>query len=95
MDRFKIILSVMLITSALLNVRLYSMFSNSHDDFVLSISNSMHLENEVLQNIERGNLEAATSALTESIGSKAVYVGICVEHECISKSALAKLNAKP
>ena len=94
MDRFKIILSVMLIISALLNVRLYSVFSNSHDDFVLSISNSMHFENEVLQKIERGNLEAAKSALTESIGHKAVYVGICVEHECVSKSALDKLSSK-
>ncbi|MFS1524731.1 hypothetical protein ACL7TT_11545 [Microbulbifer sp. 2304DJ12-6] len=95
MDRSKVILSVALIISVALNVRIFYLYSNSHDDFVISMSKSMHLENEVLQNIESGNLELAKSALTESAGNKAAYVGICLEHECVSKSALAEISAKP
>ncbi|WKD48920.1 hypothetical protein [Microbulbifer spongiae] len=95
MDRTKMILSVAFIVSVVLNVGIFYMHSHSRDDFVVAMSKSMHLENEILQNIEIDNMELAKSALTESIGNKAAYVGICLEHECVSKSALAKLRAKP
>jgi len=95
MVRTKIIISVLLLISTALNIRMCILFSSSHDDFVVSMSESLHLERKVLQNLDSGNIEQAKSILIESVGNKALYVGICLENDCASNEALTKLRAKP
>lgn len=95
MDRTKIILSVLLLVSAALNVRMFLLFSSSHDNFVVSMSETMQLESKTLQHLLAGKVDIAKKALTESISNKALYVGICIESGCVSDEALAKLRAKP
>ncbi|MBL4708693.1 MAG: hypothetical protein JKY48_09680 [Flavobacteriales bacterium] len=95
MNRNKIILCALFLASVALNARMYILFSNTHDDFVVSMSDTMLLENKVLQHLSRSEIELAKSTLTKSVGNKALYIGICIESECVSKEALVKLSAKP
>jgi hypothetical protein len=95
MDRIKIILSVLLLVSAVLNARFFTLFSDSHDDFVVSMSESMRYENQVLQHLTNNEVGLAKTELTDGISTKALYIGVCIENGCASKKALAKLHARP
>ena len=95
MDRSKIILSILIIASVILNVRLFVVFNNAHDDFVISMANTLNLESNALESLVESDLEKAKLTLARSIENKAAYISICIVEQCVSKSALAKINTKP
>lgn len=81
--------------SVALNVRLFYAASGLHDDLVVSLFESMRLEDEVLHHLEEGDTDAAKSALSETVGFKAMYIGICIEEQCVRDEALSKISKKP
>jgi hypothetical protein len=92
MNKLMLLLLVLLALSMALNIRFWVVFSKSHDDFYISMQESMKKEDMALLSLEDGEIEEAKSILSKSVGEKAVFIGICIENKCVRDSAIKKLS---
>jgi len=87
-----ITLSVTLLISVALNVRLYIMSVQDKDTWLISLSESTHIEDEALYNLEKNRIEKAKEILSKSVGEKALFLGLCIENKCISNEAITTIT---
>ena len=90
-----VLLLLLFAASVALNVRLFYVVSGLHDELVVSLYESMRLEGNVLLRLENGDTDAAKTALSEAVGFKALYIGICIEEQCVGDEALFTISQKP
>jgi hypothetical protein len=89
------ILSVSLLASILVNVRLVHVFQKSHDSFWVGMANGLKIENEALQHLVKGENELALEVLKESTVNKAFMLTICATEKCASEEAIEKFKMLP
>lgn len=89
------ILSVSLIASILVNVRLVHVFQKTHDSFWIGMANGLKIENEALQHLVNGENELAVEVLKESTVNKAFMLTICATEKCVSEEAIEKFKVLP
>lgn len=87
-----ITLSVTLLISVALNVRFYIMSVEDKDTWFISLSESAHVEDEALYNLENNKIEKAKEILSKSVGEKALFLGSCIEIQCISDEAIKTIT---
>lgn len=88
------ILSFAFLVSVVLNIRLFYIFKDSHDDLYEVMSESLMIEDEALKNLENNNIIEAKEILTTAIGEKAIIIGICIESKCVSENTIRKISRK-
>ena len=82
------ILSISLLASILVNVRLVHVFQKSYDSFWIGMANGLKIENEALQYLVNGENELAIKVLKESTVNKAFMLTICATEKCASEKAI-------
>ena len=87
-----IILLITLIISVALNVRFYVMLVADKDTWFITVSQSAHIEDEALYNLENNKIEKAKEILSKSVGEKALLIGSCIETKCISNEAITAIS---
>ena len=92
--KFIIVVSALLIISIALNIRFFFVFTKSLDDLVIYMADAMYQETEILKLIESDKIQSAKEELGKQIAFKAIYITECIEHECISRDAIIKIQNK-
>ena len=87
-----ITLSIMLLISVALNIRLFILLAEDKDSWFISLSESTRIEDDALFNLEKNKIEKAKEILSKSVGEKALLLGFCIESKCISKEAISKIT---
>jgi hypothetical protein len=82
------------IVSVAINIRLFYVFKDSHDDLYEVMSDSLKIEDEALKNLENNNINEAKEILSTAIGEKALIIGICIESKCVSEKTIRKISRK-
>lgn len=88
-------LFIAFVISVAVNIRLFIVASDLHEDVVLSISNSKNLEAQSLNHLKSGNVEKAKNLLLNSVNNKTLYIGICIEEKCVNNKALSQISRNP
>jgi hypothetical protein len=84
----------LLVLSVAFNMRLYVMWSSSHDGVYEVIGKSYTNNQHILLEIEKGNTSKAAEMLRSEIESAGNIIAICAIENC-SKSVISIQSAKP
>lgn len=80
-------ISFFLVLSVAVNARLYVLWSSAHDEVYDMINKSYINDQQILSELDRGNVRKASDMLRREIEISGDIVAICVIEEC-SKSML-------
>ena len=87
------ILSVALIASIALNVRLMYMFEESQEDHWVEYFKTLQKDDETLYYLKKGDVGKAKELLIESIKTKGMLFFIFTEENNLSEEALEEIEA--
>lgn len=86
-----IILALMLLLSVGLNIRLMVVFSDSHDDYWVSMSEFLAIEGKALDSLGRGDSDTAEKILSQDIQWRVMALAICIEEKCVRDDAAKQI----